>query len=218
MTPSTVLFDLDGTLLDTAPDMGEAANRVLAEFDLPPLTREQIYTHTSFGARGLLTAGFGKQAKFQDPIALRARFLYHYGQAICQGTQVYDGIEALLDRLSRLKICWGIVTNKPEGLTHQLLAHFPRLQAAQVIVGADTYAHAKPHPLPLLEAAKTLNCAPERCFYVGDIENDTLAARAANMQSVVAGWGYTGDPALISNWEADHIFTTPAQLSAFLGS
>ncbi|SIN92682.1 phosphoglycolate phosphatase [Salinivibrio sp. ES.052] len=218
MTPSTVLFDLDGTLLDTAPDMGEAANRVLSEFGLSPLTQEQIYTHTSFGARGLLTAGFGDQAKHQDPVALRARFLYHYGQDICQGTQIYSGIDALLDKLDHLGVPWGIVTNKPEGLTHQLLAFFPRLQRARVIVGADTYAHAKPHPMPLLEAAKTLNCVPQQSLYVGDIENDILAARAANMGSVVAGWGYVGDPALIRNWEADHIFSSPNQLSAFLGS
>ncbi|OOF29009.1 MULTISPECIES: phosphoglycolate phosphatase [Salinivibrio] len=217
-TPATVLFDLDGTLLDTAPDMGMAANRVLAEYNLPPLSQEQIYRHTSHGARGLLTAGFGDKAKEQDPIALRARFLHHYGQAICSGTTLYEGIEALLDLLEHQAIPWGIVTNKPEGLTHQLLTFFPRLQQAQVIVGADTYAHAKPHPLPLLEAAKTLNCAPEHCFYVGDIENDMLAARAANMGAAVAAWGYTGGDDVISKWEADHIFATPHHLSAFIGS
>ncbi|OOE44426.1 phosphoglycolate phosphatase [Salinivibrio kushneri] len=218
MTPSTILFDLDGTLLDTAPDMGEAANRVLAEFDLPPLTREQIYTHTSFGARGLLSAGFGEQAQYQDPVALRARFLHHYGDAICHGTQLYAGIDTLLDKLDQLRIPWGIVTNKPEALTHQLLAFFPRLQEARVIVGADTYAHAKPHPMPLLEAAKSLNCVPQQGLYVGDIENDILAARAANMGAGVAGWGYTGDQALVHNWKADHIFARPDQLSAILGS
>ncbi|PKF51321.1 phosphoglycolate phosphatase [Enterovibrio nigricans] len=203
-----VLFDLDGTLLDTAPDMASAANQVLREFGLPPLTERQIQANTSLGARGLLRVGFGDEMKDKDKDidALRLSFLKHYEQNICRATRMYDGVPELLNILSQQNIPWGIMTNKPGFLTRQLLPYFPPLQNAQALVCADTLAVAKPHPEPLIHAAEQLNVRPESCIYVGDIRNDIVAAKAAGMHSAVAAWGYIDDSIDPHDWDADLIF------------
>ncbi|MBV7297660.1 HAD family hydrolase [Enterovibrio paralichthyis] len=201
-----VLFDLDGTLLDTAPDMANAANNVLKDHGLPPLKPEQVQALTSHGARGLLKAGFGNALEGKNIDELRLAFLDHYATSICIDTNLYAGVNELLNGLSEKGIPWGIVTNKPGFLTGMLLPYFPELLQARTIVCADTTPHAKPHPAPLLHGASILAIAPEQCLYVGDIENDIVAAKAASMYSAVAGWGYIGkddDPCL---WEADLIF------------
>lgn len=207
-----ILFDLDGTLLDTAPDMAEAANRVLADYDQAPLSDEQIKANTSYGARGLLTAGFGSIPAHLDADQLRREFLNYYQQNICEGTSVYRGINTVLAYLEAHQIPWGIMTNKPEFLTELLLPFFPELLQAQVVVCGDTLAVAKPHPEPLLHASELLGIPHTACAYVGDIEKDMIAANAARMHGLVAGWGYIGQTHSPEAWQAREILPTPEAL------
>ncbi|MGF1756901.1 HAD-IA family hydrolase [Photobacterium sagamiensis] len=208
-TIQAVLFDLDGTLLDTAPDMAEAANRVLADYDHGPLTAPQIKANTSYGAKGLLSAGFGVIPPHLDLPKLRQEFLGYYQQNICVGTSIYQGIRQLLSYLEQQAIPWGIMTNKPGFLTDMLLPFFPELLKAQAIVCGDTLALAKPHPEPLLYASELLGVDHNTCAYIGDIEKDMIAARAANMHRYIAGWGYIGESHTPEHWEAHGILQTP---------
>ncbi|USH01518.1 HAD-IA family hydrolase [Grimontia kaedaensis] len=207
-----VLFDLDGTLLDTAPDMANAANCVLRDHGLPPLSESQIQANTSHGARGLLRTGFGDALQGKDLDQLRLSFLEHYAENICTTTTLYSGVIELLEQLTERQIPWGIVTNKPGFLTGMLLPYFPLLLQARTIVCADTTPHAKPHPAPLLHGASILTIKPEQCLYVGDIQNDIVAAKAANMMSAVASWGYIGETDRPTEWEADQIFNKPVEI------
>ncbi|UTV28668.1 HAD family hydrolase [Photobacterium atrarenae] len=207
-----ILFDLDGTLLDTAPDMAEAANRVLADYNQAPLTDEQIKANTSYGARGLLTAGFGAIPAHLDADQLRREFLHYYQQNICEGTSVYRGINKVLAYLEAHQIPWGIMTNKPGFLTELLLPFFPELLKAQVVVCGDTLAVAKPHPEPLLHASELLGIPHTACAYVGDIEKDMIAANAARMHGLVAGWGYIGQTHHPEAWQAREVLPAPEAL------
>jgi len=207
-----VLFDLDGTLLDTAPDMADAANKVLANYDHGPLTEEQIRANTSYGAKGLLTAGFGTVPSHLDDQQLREEFLGYYQQNICKGTSIYCGINKLLAYLENQHIPWGIMTNKPGFLTELLLPFFPELLKAQAIVCGDTLALAKPHPEPLLHASEILGVSHTSCAYIGDIEKDMVAANAAKMHGYVASWGYIGEEHTPSAWQAKGILPTPETL------
>lgn len=218
MKYDAILFDLDGTLLDTAPDMANAANLVLAEYNLSALNQQQIQANTSYGVRGLLRAGFGERITKLDFTALRQSFLFHYENDICRGTTMYTGIAELIDKLETLAIPWGIVTNKPQFLTEMLLPYFPLLQKAQTVVSGDTFEKAKPHPLPLLNAAKALNTSQSQCVYVGDIENDIIAANAAGMFSGVASWGYIGEEHQPAEWDADRIFHNPQDVLSMFRS
>ncbi len=207
-----VLFDLDGTLLDTAPDMANAANCVLADYGLSPLNARQIQANTSYGARGLLRAGFGDHIEGKDLGALRESFLQHYANNICTTTQIYSGVVTLLDGLEAMNVPWGIVTNKPGFLTEMLLPYFPRLLSTGTLVCADTLSKAKPHPDPLLHAAKQLGVDNQACLYIGDIEGDIIAANAANMISAVAAWGYIGSEHKPLEWDADLVFNKPEEI------
>ncbi|UXI02238.1 HAD family hydrolase [Photobacterium sp. TY1-4] len=211
-----ILFDLDGTLLDTAPDMAEAANRVLADYHQAPLTDEQIRANTSYGARGLLTAGFGTIPTHLDAAQLRREFLHYYQQNICEGTSIYRGINKVLAYLETQHIPWGIMTNKPGFLTELLLPFFPELLKAQVVVCGDTLAVAKPHPEPLLHASELLGIPHTACAYIGDIEKDMIAANAARMHGLVAGWGYIGKEHRPDAWLARGILPTPEALIEIL--
>ncbi|MEL6115420.1 MULTISPECIES: HAD family hydrolase [Photobacterium] len=211
-----VLFDLDGTLLDTAPDMARAANRVLADYDVQPLTAAQIQANTSYGANGLIKAGFGTIPAHLNPLHLRQQFLDYYHDEICLKTSMYDGIDTLLNYLNKNRVPWGIMTNKPEFLTQRLLPYFPVLSEAEVVVCGDTLDKAKPHPDPLWHACQLLNIPPESCLYVGDIEKDMIAARAARMPGAVAGWGYIGDEHHPDLWQAQAILPEPAALIPIL--
>lgn len=207
-----VLFDLDGTLLDTAPDMADAANKVLADHHHGPLTDEQVKANTSYGAKGLLSAGFGTIPSHLDAQQLRREFLGYYQLNICEGTSIYRGINKLLAYLEGQQIPWGIMTNKPGFLTELLLPFFPELLRAQVIVCGDTLALAKPHPEPLLHACELLGVSHTACAYIGDIEKDMIAANAASMHGYVAGWGYIGTEHTPSSWQAKGILPTPEAL------
>ncbi|MGF1679866.1 HAD family hydrolase [Photobacterium minamisatsumaniensis] len=217
-TIKAVLFDLDGTLLDTAPDMADAANKVLADYDQPPLLDHQIQANTSYGAKGLLTAGFGQIPDYLNPLELRQQFLDYYQQNICVSTSLYHGIPQLLSHLEQQKIPWGIMTNKPTFLTEMLLPFFPELMRAQTVICGDTLSVAKPHPAPLLHASEKLGIHHEDCIYIGDIEKDMIAANAANMQGYVAGWGYIGETHTPSEWQAEAILAHPEDLISFINA
>jgi 2-phosphoglycolate phosphatase len=212
-----VLFDLDGTLLDTAPDMAGSLNQLLQEQGREPLPFERIRRLVSHGATALVSLGFAGVA---EPLfaTLRARFLEIYHGRLSLETRVYEGIAEALDRLDSSGIKWGIVTNKPGWLTEPLLEGLALRRRAQVIVSGDTLAHRKPHPAPLLHAAQKLGVAPAECIYIGDAERDVLAAQAAGMQVFVALFGYIPADEQPHGWPASGWLETPRALATLLGS
>ena len=207
-----MLFDLDGTLLDTAQDMGNALNLMLSELQRPLVPYEDYRKIASDGAKGMLELGFGEDLQHFDFDQLRQQFLAHYANNICAHTSYFAGVEKMLETLNAKAIGWGIVTNKPENLTAQLLAHFPLLAQCQVIIGGDTLPQRKPHPLPLLHALEQLGLHASQVCYVGDAQRDIEAAKAANMHSVVAEYGYIQHPEAIGFWQADTHIQDPLQL------
>lgn len=185
-----VLFDLDGTLVDTAPDLGYALNLQRGRHGLAPLADAVIRPQASHGARGLLGLGFGigpDDAKFP---ALREEFLELYAANICRHSQPFPGIPGLLDALEARGLKWGVVTNKPARFTEPLLSILDLAERAACIVSGDTCPQPKPHPAPMLAAAELCGAAPAACLYLGDAERDIEAARAAGMPALVAAWGY----------------------------
>ncbi|MGF1725468.1 HAD family hydrolase [Photobacterium nomapromontoriensis] len=211
-----ILFDLDGTLLDTAPDMAKAANRILAEYDRPPLSPAQVQANTSHGAKGLLTAGFGSHPLPCDMTILRLRFLDYYKENICEHTTLYQGVTSLLGHLDTQQIPWGIMTNKPGFLTDRLLPFFPELMGARALVCGDTLPLAKPHPEPLWYACDCMGVSAIHCAYIGDIEKDMIAAKAANMTGFVAGWGYIGENQTPDDWHSHAVLSHPTELISLI--
>jgi 2-phosphoglycolate phosphatase len=199
VTLQAVLFDLDGTLLDTAPDMGGALNELRAEHDLAPLAAAAIRPWVSNGAAALVRLGFGEPepARFE---ALRQRFLELYAGRIAHETRLFEGGAALLEALEAEDIPWGIVTNKPGWLTDPLLEALALRARARTVVSGDTLPEKKPHPRPLLFAAARLGRIPGACVYLGDAERDMLAARAAGMHGVIARFGYLDPACVCEDW------------------
>lgn len=201
--PAAVIFDLDGTLLDTAPDLHRALNCVLQAHNKPLISLAEARPAASHGSTGLLTLGFGSAFNEATAIDLREAFLTAYAEDPYSGTNYFAGVEALLQQLQAKDIPYGIVTNKPTQFTHALLPHFPLLEASGVVVCGDTLEVAKPDPAPLIHAAKALGVTPQECWYVGDAERDIVAGRAAGMFTILANYGYictTDTPHL---WLAD---------------
>lgn len=212
--PRAVLFDLDGTLADTAPDLVAAVNQLRTVRGLVPAEYEMLRPYASAGARGLIGAAFGLQPGDSDYDALKIAFLENYVSNIATGTRLFDGVPELLEALTAAKIPWGIVTNKVARLTDLLVPKIGLAHAGCVVSG-DTTPHAKPHPAPLQEAARRVGVSPEECWYVGDDLRDVQAGRAAGMKTIAAAWGYCGETAP-STWNADWLMETPAELSAHL--
>jgi len=207
-----VLFDLDGTLADTAPDLGRALNRLRAEHGLEPLPIGVMRAHASSGARGLLKAGFGLTPESEGYDALRDRFLGLYAEKLCVDTRLFDGIPELLSMIEARPLPWGIVTNKAARFTEPLLRTLAIGRRAACVVSGDSTPHIKPHPAPLLEAAMLLALPAADCVYVGDDLRDVQAARAAGMRFAAAGWGYLGDGADPRTWEADAVISDPREI------
>ncbi len=212
-----VLFDLDGTLADTAPDLARALNRLRALQGLAPLPPEVARPHTSAGARGLLAAGFGVSPGDEGYAALRDSFLDFYAEGLCVETRLFDGIAELLARIRVLKLPWGIVTNKGKRFSKPLLRLLAVDHLAACIVSGDSTAHIKPHPAPLLLAASLLALPPADCIYVGDDLRDVQAARSAGMRVAVAGWGYLGEGQDPRDWGADALVSHPREILELLG-
>jgi phosphoglycolate phosphatase len=212
MTIRAVLFDLDGTLADTAPDLAAALNRLLGEQGRPAVPIERARPVTSSGARGMLKVGFGidpQDARYEQ---LKARFLDLYGERICGETRLFDGIADLLAALEGRNLAWGVVTNKPERFTLPLLEALGLRTHAACVVGGDTTERAKPHPDPLLHAAQALRLDAARCVYVGDDVRDVQAARAAGMPVIAAAYGYLGDGGDPRTWGADAVVAHPLEV------
>lgn len=213
--PSVILFDLDGTLVDSAPDLAGAMNRLQQRRGLPLTPYDRLRPHASAGARGLIGAAFGLSPGDDDYEALRVEFLDNYAAAIADKSRLFDGIVAMLDALDHQQIGWGIVTNKAARFTEALVPRLP-LQAARCVISGDSTPFAKPHPAPLLEAARRAGVEHHQCWYVGDDLRDIEAGRAAGMVTVSVGWGY-GNPMTPVAWNADLHATIPEDLVKFVG-
>jgi 2-phosphoglycolate phosphatase len=213
--PNAILFDLDGTLLDTARDLGNALNQILRELERPTIAYETYRNIASDGAKGMLELGFGEELKNYDFVSLRQQFLDYYESNICVDTDYFNGVENLLLALNQNNIPWGIVTNKPQFLTLQLVTSFPLLQNCAVIVSGDTLSQRKPHPLPLLHAEAKLKLTSPSTWYIGDAERDIQAANAANMVSVIAQYGYISDMQQTHGWNAHFSIQAPCDLLAY---
>ena len=206
-----MLFDFDGTLADTAPDLAAAVNRMRTERGLAPLAASVVRPYASMGARGLLRIGFGMTPDDANYPAMRDEFLERYAEAVCVETRLFPGMPELLAALGRRAIAWGIVTNKSTRFTEALVPMLG-VEPACVVCG-DSTPHLKPHPAPLLLAAEQLELAPADCLYVGDDLRDVQAARAAGMRSAAVEWGYHGTETVgPSAWNADLVLSHPQQL------
>ena len=212
-----VLFDLDGTLADTAPDLAAALNRVRAARALPALPLAELRPMASHGARGLLQVGFGVGPGDAEFETLRVEFLACYAQAICVHTRLYDGMQALLEALGQRALPWGIVTNKASALTTPLLDALALDPAPGCVVCGDTTARPKPAPDPLLHAAALLGVEATACVYLGDDLRDMQAARAAGMTAAAVAYGY-GAGSAPEQWGADFVLAHPGELLARLGA
>ena len=215
--PRAVLFDFDGTLADTAPDLGGALNALRAERGLPPLAIEEVRPFASSGARGLLRAGFGMTPDHPEYESMRLAFLEHYEHAICVHTRLFDGIPELLAEIAQRGLAWGIVTNKSTRLTTMIVPHLPLSTPPGCVVCGDTTPHLKPHPAPLQRAAEDLRIAPADCIYLGDDRRDVLAAQAAGMGTVAVEYGYhSGGEDGPRSWNADRVIARPLDLIPYL--
>ncbi len=207
-----VLFDLDGTLVDTAPDMGGALNNLMIEEGLEPLPLDSIRPYVSQGGLVLTRMGFGGKVSETEIEALRQRFLQHYHTIVADQSRLFEGYEAILSELEARFIPWGIVTNKPEWLTLPLLEQLGLARRVGVVIGGDTLEHRKPHPLPLQVAAERLQVDCKNCVYVGDDERDVVAGKAAGMKTLVATYGYIEDGTSVEAWDADGLIDQPGDL------
>jgi N-acetyl-D-muramate 6-phosphate phosphatase len=212
-----VLFDLDGTLIDSAPDLAGAANAMRTARGLPALPVAELRPMVGAGARGMVRLAFGVLPGEDRYEALRTEFLDTYERASLVHTAVFAAMHPVLDRLDAQGTRWGIVTNKAERFTHPIVRGLHLHQRAAALVCGDTTPHSKPHPAPLLEAARRAGADPAHCVYIGDDARDIQAGRAAGMATLAAGWGYLGQGAPIEAWGADAVLTEPAALLHWLG-
>ena len=215
-TDALLLFDLDGTLIDSAPDLAGAANDLRAAHGLTPLPYEALRPMVGTGARGMVGVAFGVQPADARFAGLRDAFLDRYAERLLQSTDLFEAMKPVLDSLDAAGLRWGIVTNKAARFTDPIVAGLGLAARAAVVIAGDTTAYAKPHPEPLLEAARRLGVAPSACAYVGDDLRDMVAGRAAGMVTMAAAWGYLGLGEPVTDWGADHVFSSPTQLLQWL--
>ncbi|MBU0689635.1 MAG: HAD-IA family hydrolase [Gammaproteobacteria bacterium] len=211
-----VLLDLDGTFADTAPDLGEALNHVRSLHNLPPLPLATMRPQASHGSPGLLKLGMNVTPDSDGYEEMRAAFLEHYEAHICDRTKLFPGMAALISEFEERDIPWGIVTNKPHRLTVPLMEKLGYATRAACLVSGDTCEEAKPHPAPMLHAAKLMGVEPGRCLYLGDDLRDMQAANAAHMIGIIAGYGYLEANADTNTWQAAGIVQTPFALLRYL--
>ena len=211
-----VLFDLDGTLVDSAPDLGAAADRMRVARGLPSLAQEHYRPRAGSGERGMLAVAFGVDPDHADYPSLKDEFFLHYERCMMDHTGPFDGVAHLVADLSRRGLVWGVVTNKAARFAEPLTRALDLFAGASVLVCGDTTPHTKPHPAPLLEAARRLDIAPAQCMYVGDDHRDILAGQAAGMSTVAAAYGYLGLIADPLAWGADAAIKSPLGLLELL--
>lgn len=218
MQITTVLFDLDGTLLDTAPDLAAALNTVLVENGREPLPYEAIRGVVSHGGMALIKLGFRLDESSPEFEPLRQRLLAIYRDNLSSRTRPFPGMTELLEQLEQSGLNWGVVTNKPAWLTEPLLQDLDLLERAACVVSGDTLDERKPHPAPMLLACKLAGSRPEHCVYIGDARRDIEAGRNANMHTLVALFGYFLDADKPHEWQADGMLETPRDLLHWLGN
>jgi len=211
-----VLFDLDGTLIDSAPDLGAAADQMRTARGLASLPAERYRPMAGAGARGMLGVAFGITPDAPDYDTLREEFFSNYEARMTQTTYAFDGIAELLADIEARGLLWGVVTNKSSRFTDPLTRAMPLFANARAVVSGDTTPHSKPHPAPLFEAATRLGLPPEACIYVGDDERDIVAGRAAGMKTVAALYGYLGAVDATEHWGADAAIKYPHELLQWL--
>ena len=211
-----VLFDLDGTLIDSAPDLAAAADRLRLDRGLPELGLTLYRPHTGTGARGMLKTAFQIEPEHPDFIDLREEFFQNYERNLVVHTRPFEGVQELLEGLKQCCLEWGIVTNKSARFTDPIVQQIPLLSQAKAVISGDTTANAKPHPAPILEAMRRMNLSPAECVYIGDDERDIVAGKAAGVKTVAAGYGYLGDAGDIGKWGADLNIYSPLELLKWL--
>lgn len=211
-----VLFDLDGTLIDSAPDLGAAVDQMRVSRGMPSLPLDHYRPLAGSGARGMLALGFGltpADSQFED---MREEFFRNYEQCMTQRTYAFDGVAEMIANLCQASLLWGVVTNKSARFAEPLTRGMPLFDTAGTVISGDTTPHAKPHPEPLLEAARRLGVDPTRCIYVGDDERDIVAGLAAGMGTVAADYGYMGEKADSGTWGAHARIKSPHELLQLL--
>lgn len=211
-----VLFDLDGTLIDSAPDLGAAVDKMRVDRGLASLPLAHYRPLAGAGARGMIDLAFGLQPDHADFPALREEFFRNYEQCMTQNTYAFEGVPELIAHLLAQNLPWGVVTNKSARFTDPLTRAMPLFGTARTVISGDTVAHAKPHPAPLFEAARQLGIDPARCLYVGDDERDIVAGLAAGMGTVAATYGYLGKKTDPAQWGAHAIINSPGGLLQLL--
>ncbi|HBC56670.1 MAG TPA: phosphoglycolate phosphatase [Gammaproteobacteria bacterium] len=216
MKLQSVLFDLDGTLVDTAPDLGDALNQLLQAHDHEPLSAAQIRPYASHGSVGLIRLGFSVEPSDPTFESLKSEFLNYYEQRICARSGLFDSIAPLLAYLESAQIPWGIVTNKPAFLTAPLVDALKLSSRAACVVSGDTTAHRKPHPEPLFFALRQLRVLPSESLYIGDAERDVTAAKRAGMKVLAATYGYLAVTDTPESWGADALVHSPAQIQSWI--
>lgn len=213
-----VLFDLDGTLIDSAPDLGAAADKMRVDRGLSSFPLEHYRPMAGAGARGMLGIAFDMTPEHPDYDAMKEEFLVNYENCMTERTRIFDGVVDLVAQLVALGLPWGVVTNKAHRFTDPLTSAMPLFATASTIISGNTTPHAKPHPEPLFEAARRLSINPASIVYVGDDERDIVAGLAAGMGTVAATYGYLGQQSDISRWNAHLHIDSPIDLLKFLKS
>ena len=211
-----VLFDLDGTLIDSAPDLGAAADKMRQDRGMSSLPQSSYRPMAGAGARGMIGVAFGMTPDHADFASMKEEFFQNYERSMTQNTYVFDGIAELIAHLDAKNLLWGVVTNKSARFTDPLTRAMPLFDTAKAIVSGDTTPYAKPHPEPLFEAARRLAIDPGHCLYVGDDERDIVAGLAAGMMTVAATYGYLGEKADPTLWGAHSIINSPQGLLKLL--
>lgn len=209
---TAVLFDLDGTLVDTAPDLAFALNTVLQQEGLTPLAYEQIRPVASHGAAGLINKGFNIQPHDRRYPDIQQRLLEVYADNITRESGLFDGMAEVLQQLEQQQIAWGIVTNKPTRFTEPLIAQLGLTERAACVISGDTTPFSKPHPAPMLKALELIKRQATECIYIGDAERDIHAGKSVDMPTILARYGYLSDEDKEADWQADAIIDHPSEI------
>ena len=213
-----VLFDLDGTLIDSAPDLGAAVDQMRVDRGMPSLPLVHYRPMAGAGARGMIGLAFGFTPEHPDYDAMKEEFFRNYEACMTQRTFAFEGVVQMIDALVAADLPWGVVTNKSKRFAEPLTQAMPLFKTAAVVISGDTTPYAKPHPEPLFEAARRLGIAPSACVYVGDDERDIVAGLAAGMKTVAATYGYLGTQSDVQKWQAHAHIQSPLELDDLLSN
>ena len=213
-----VLFDLDGTLIDSAPDLGAAVDQMRVDRGMPSLPLVHYRPMAGAGARGMIGLAFGFTPEHPDYDAMKEEFFRNYEACMTQRTFAFEGVVQMIDALVAADLPWGVVTNKSKRFAEPLTQAMPLFKTAAVVISGDTTPYAKPHPEPLFEAARRLGIAPSACVYVGDDERDIVAGLAAGMKTVAATYGYLGTQSDVQKWQAHAHIQSPRELEDLISN